>query len=323
MEKINNIMDDRKINIDLIRIVSIIGVILIHTTTYVAEGCFWAVPCFVVISGALWLNRPDVSIKKILTKNVARLLSLLWGCSFLYAIVNEGIIHFLDNQSINWHDFWVMVVEGRYHFWFIWMIVGLYLITPLLNRGMQDTRVAYYFLIVLFLFSIVVPSLQNLHFLEWTKWITGKMSLQFSQYLFYFVLGGCLYRIKIDGKPIIKVVIYILGIVIFAVRIMEITPFLNDVFEVLCVVCIWGLAKEIGKRIGGVCRKVVIGVSDLSLGVFLVHDFFITIFNRATVDMAIGENVVVSMVEPVFVVFSSFIFCYAITRLSIVRRFLC
>lgn len=86
----------------------------------------WAVPVFVMISGALFLSGSQ-SIGHILKKNVSRLVTAFIFWSALYAVfmVNfEGCPTNLILQQF---------LNGHYHMWFLFMIVGLYLIVPFLR----------------------------------------------------------------------------------------------------------------------------------------------------------------------------------------------
>lgn len=146
----------RRWYLDILRIVSMAAVVVIHTAAFyflrldpgtpnwlVSEfwdGCMrWAVPVFVMISGALFLDPyKEMSIKKLYTSNIFRvvLIILFWG--FVYACVG-GIPEVPTwSKMISFVETWLM---GHYHMWFLYMIAGLYMVTPLLRaivRGGGD-----------------------------------------------------------------------------------------------------------------------------------------------------------------------------------------
>ena len=138
----------RVIYFDILRIVAIFFVVFVHLAAqhwadvdissrawfafnlYCTTGK-WSVPIFVMISGALFLGR-DVSISAILKKNVARIATvfLFWsGCyALVYLVFRHAPLSVVLSQFIT----------GHYHLWFLYMIVGLYLLIPLLRTIVQS-----------------------------------------------------------------------------------------------------------------------------------------------------------------------------------------
>ena len=43
--------------------------------------------------------------------------------------------------------------------WFIYMIIGLYMITPFLKRIVADEKLTRYFLILSFIFALLIPEI--------------------------------------------------------------------------------------------------------------------------------------------------------------------
>lgn len=80
-------MNERKYELNIMRIMSVLGVITIHVSTgFLERIASFAVPLFVMISGALWLDRDkEVTIKKLWTKNIFRIITafLFWSLSYV------------------------------------------------------------------------------------------------------------------------------------------------------------------------------------------------------------------------------------------------
>jgi surface polysaccharide O-acyltransferase-like enzyme len=166
--------------VDLIRTVAIILVIMVHaaiephpivTVMDQTEVVRWftvntydafadaSVPLFVMLSGALLLQPSKVEpIRVFLRKRALRL-----GLPFVF----WGMAYFLWRFFINHEALTVgSVVQGiltgpYYHFWFLYMLAGLYLITPVLRvvTAHADRRILRYFLVVVFVGTAVVPLL--------------------------------------------------------------------------------------------------------------------------------------------------------------------
>jgi surface polysaccharide O-acyltransferase-like enzyme len=166
--------------VDLIRTVAIILVIMVHaaiephpivTVMNQAEVVRWftvntydafadpSVPLFVMLSGALLLQPSKVeSIHVFLKKRALRL-----GLPFVF----WGTAYFLWRYFANHEALTaISVVQGiltgpYYHFWFLYMLAGLYLITPVLRvvTAHSDRRILRYFLMLVFFGTAVVPLL--------------------------------------------------------------------------------------------------------------------------------------------------------------------
>ncbi len=51
-----------------------------------------------------------------------------------------------------------LIIRGYSHLWFLHMIIGLYLLVPLLRKITENTRLTRYFLILAAIFSIIIPT---------------------------------------------------------------------------------------------------------------------------------------------------------------------
>ena len=91
----------------------------------------WSVPIFVMISGALFLGR-DTPICTILKKNVLRMVYVFVFWSGCYALISLLFRHSPPFDVLS------QFVTGHYHLWFLFMIVGLYLLIPLLRPIVQN-----------------------------------------------------------------------------------------------------------------------------------------------------------------------------------------
>lgn len=174
----------------------------------------WCVPVFVMISGALFLERP-IPLKKLYGKHVARVAVAFVFWSGLYAAVNARRYALLRSQVVS--EF----VRGHYHLWFLFMIAGLYMITPLLRELVQSEKLARYFLLLALLFGFLLPVLVPLLSLRYPVLgdalgaALGYADLRFVMgYSGYFILGYLLNRRTLGARE--ERTIYALGALGFA-----------------------------------------------------------------------------------------------------------
>ena len=131
-----------------------------------------AVPLFVMLSGSLMLSPArNVSISRLFTKNMPRLLAalLFWGLAYeaypiLKAVFAEGIY---DVPGVFSAFRRVLSGDVHFHLYYLFIILGLYLVTPVLRvfTANAGRRMAQYFLVVSFsatavsFFSELLPDL--------------------------------------------------------------------------------------------------------------------------------------------------------------------
>ncbi|MFM2156348.1 MAG: hypothetical protein RL516_1097 [Bacteroidota bacterium] len=141
----------------------------------------FAVPFFVMLSGALLLNR-NISLPDFLKKRFLRILIPFLFWSVIYSVYN-----YLKNgeQEINYLIYFFNSLKdgASYHFWYIYMLIGLYLAIPILNKWIvnSDLQLIVYFLVIWFFGLLISFFNLNLH---------KDFSLTiFTGYVGYLILG--------------------------------------------------------------------------------------------------------------------------------------
>lgn len=174
----------------------------------------WSVPVFVMISGALFLEK-ECNLKKLYSKNILRLATAFAFWSVLYAILNS--------HGGKW-KFVLECVKGHYHMWFIFMLTGLYMGIPVMKKITESSGITVYYLVFAFLFAYFIPSI------VWTVNIFGNermkelikilnndyvnMNMQlFLGYAGYFIAGFYINRTDIGKKA--RYIIYFMGVIGF------------------------------------------------------------------------------------------------------------
>jgi len=144
-------MTARKTGLSYLRILSCFGIVLLHTlsvaellardvlspqadlTAWAVLNCLrWAVPCFVMITGALLLDPArELPIKKIYGKYLVRVLAALVVFSFIYRIFSCA----MDRTPLTAENFGRTLSNlwtggGWAHLWYLYTLIGLYLLLP-------------------------------------------------------------------------------------------------------------------------------------------------------------------------------------------------
>lgn len=209
--------DKRMIHYDLLRIVAAFSVVMLHSAGqkwYVLpvtdrewqianawDALFrFGVPIFVMISGAIFLNK-DIGIKRLYFHNIFRLLAIYWIWSGLYGIYDcrkRGL------GAAEWKEVIKELLGGRYHLWFLPMIVAIYMLVPILRSWVKnaDKRNLQYFLLLFIFLKIgmfTVSALSRSYIVRYASDLTNVAELGMAcSYIGYFVWG---YYIAHYGIP--------------------------------------------------------------------------------------------------------------------------
>lgn len=200
--------------VDLIRTVAIVLVLLLHASTEsyvnvelmssqsvqiwfasnfydsIARVC---VPLFVMLAGALLLqpSKADEPLRHFYKKRWDRL-----GLPFIFwSIIYFAWAALVDGKPLTLQSVTQGILTGPYYqFWFLYLLVGLYLLTPLLRVALKyaSRHVLKYTLAVWFVGTAVMPLLTlfgsyylNANFFIFTGWLG------------YYVLGAYLTKVEI------------------------------------------------------------------------------------------------------------------------------
>ncbi len=237
-----------------------------------------------MISGAVWFSKEkNVGEHVIWNKYILRIVTAFFFWSFIYACLH--VIFFPDmDDGFSIGHFIATWLRGRYHLWFCYLIIGIYMLYPILYQVVREEFMLKYFLLLLFLFLFIIPDIQQWRTFQWTKAITEDISFSFcSKYLFYFVCGYLLHT-KDFQHPIL---IYMIGLgmqiyLITGSAIIKING-MEDLNLPLASIC------DAGRNISFflLCKKIfhlkyeiaksekMISLSSMVFGIYLIHDFFV------------------------------------------------
>lgn len=198
-------MKERILYFDWLRVYATILVVTIHVAAnyiglnYTEGRAAWlsanfyesiarsSVPLFVMISGALLLsNKKDIDYPFFLKKRVSKILIPLVAWSFIYYCYQVFVRQWIEEFSIK--DFITLFLNNEIsvHFWFMYMILGLYFATPIVKIFIQNARRKdiEYFLMLWFYASFVVK------FMDFHYDLAFNIELfHVTNYVGYFVLG--------------------------------------------------------------------------------------------------------------------------------------
>ena len=346
---------DGNLPVDFIRTIAIVLVITVHAAiephpiiqvvdqtevirwftvnTYDAFAAV-SVPLFVMLSGALLLQPSKVEPIRVFLRKRALRLGLpfvFWGTAYFlwrFLVIHEALTMNSIVQGI--------LTGPYYHFWFLYMLAGLYLITPVLRvvTAHSERRILRYFLLVVFVGTAIVQ------LLVLVSGFTVELQLfAITGWIGYFVLGYFLLSTRIRSS--IMYALYFLGFFgtiigtyaatalvgghtgLFFLDYLSVTVILSSAALFLL------LLKRSPKRLDSLFPKVskfIHFVGRSSLVIYLAHVMILESLQKGYFGFQISVNTMNPIIEVPLITVITFAITLAIVflfgRIPIIRRFI-
>ena len=282
-----------------LRVIATISVILLHVASAVlykynqVPNSFWwigniydsfarfSVPMFLMITGALLLGRQH-SYPIFLKRKVIRILLPFVFWTAIYIIYNFIEPPQFNGKLASQSNFeWVLqqIRDGSsYHLWYVYMLLGIYLIIPLITKLVTSVRKMYIalFLIAWVLFIILSTSRTSESNFQWSLWY-------YFGYLGYLILGYYLSIIntKYKATSALAGFTFLIGLFITAYGTYYYTD-INGTFHklyyayltpnvLLMTASIFVLIKNVNIYLSAVLKKTRDLIDKHSYGIYLSH----------------------------------------------------
>jgi surface polysaccharide O-acyltransferase-like enzyme len=301
-------MKQRQTELDILRFLATLAVIMTHvcggtvkaipvtTPTWMfLNSCraavTWDVPIFVMISGRFFLDESRaITMKDIFGKYLKRLILafVVWSAVYqAYYVIHSAITGagYLNIKGIlsEW-------ITGAYHLWYLYMLAGLYILTPFLRKIAQDKKLTEYFLILFVVsqfvtnYAVAIPKVGEI-----ISTVLGITYFHFTLgYAGYFLLGYYLYRYGVPEKW--EKPLYALGIMLVVFSAVATTlhsryegapnawfstyQMPNIIIESAALYTFF--VKRVSKlQFSQRCRAFFAQMTELGFGVYLVHALII------------------------------------------------
>lgn len=346
--------NNRMVQLDLLRILACFSVVMLHCaaqfwyTLPVTETNWkiansydavfrFGVPVFVMISGALFLPATkEIDLKRLYTHNILRLVIIyvVWSC--IYGLFD---CRFYSWSVLDKGDIIREIFAGRYHLWYLPMIVGIYMLLPILRSwiGGAKKKNLQYFLVLFLIFQVGKETLLVLRQTEGMRYLWGLASLDMvCGYLGYFVLGYYIVHYGIEAKW--HKWIYLSGILSTAANVVlgdylaqqagEPVGEIYDsfgIFTFLIVVSLFlfftGPMSKINysSGISGVIKE----LSLATLGIYLLHIGLIEFLEPFGIHSMMFAPVVCIPAFAVFCFAVCFVFAALLRRIPLIGKYIC
>lgn len=335
--------EKRIIWLDIIRIVACFSVIANHYIDafifnsidkltgfnfifYIVQLCFSkiAVPLFFMITGVLLLKK-EYTYKDVLKKIIRILVPLI-------------IATILISYTINWigpYSFKDFFIEPIFSvFWYLYVLIGLYLMTPILQKMIKSLKSKQY--IYMFILCFIVPGIINyLNFVFNIKISHYFSCTFFSPLIVYYVIGVFLTELEKNKKNKVKAwvlllsssLIYIITFLILYSNDKEIYTFYTDcsnIFVGLISVSIFYLFRYYFEGIKTKIDKFISSVSLTTFGIYFFHMIVqLKLTNSVLITKIFDFSPIIALLLAEILSFSiCSIITFLLRKIPLVRRFL-
>lgn len=352
--------DKRQYYLDILRVLSIIGVTLIHSSSVIVvdmtnigslswwianiinSSSRWAVPVFFMISGALLLDAPgEIILKDFYKKRFSKIILpfLIW--SIIYSIIKHYFLHpdfpnWLEMPGIIFREF--LFDQVYVHFWFLYVLTTVYIILPFIKKLISnlDKKELRFWLIGWFVVSFVYKAGQQLY-----TYITNEslyISLLnipfFSGYLGFFLLGYYLHKYSLATAS--KNALYILGFLAFLlIPLMTYInsagkDFLDETFyghfslaTVFTAISVFLFIKNTdwNTLLNTKMKKLIVSLSNSTFGIYFIHLLIQLFVFRFFLDWLFYNSMFVLVFYAVNLI-ANFMTCYMCVKFASLNNYI-
>ncbi|SHJ08111.1 Surface polysaccharide O-acyltransferase, integral membrane enzyme [Clostridium cavendishii DSM 21758] len=296
--------------LDVLRVVSILSVILLHSASAITEDlisigsvhwwaanvinslCRWSVLVFFMISGALILgNSKEESLKTFFHKRFFKIAVPFFIWSFVYSVVKHCILYKDITSILAMPKIFInelLFDKVYYHFWFMYVILGMYCVLPFIKKIINNLSKGelQFWLGAWFFIAFVYRSVQIIYANSTNKelYISFLNIPFFTGYIGFFILGYYLHKYEV--KRITDYIFYILGFVSFLV--VPLMTYINSagkdyldesfyshfsMTSIFTAVAVFLLFKNIKWEglLNNKMKKLMTSLSNSTFGIYLIH----------------------------------------------------
>lgn len=282
---------EREVFLDVIRIIACLMVILMHspmpglgTPGPVLTGIsFVTAPCiglFFMVSGALLLP-VKVPMKEFYIRRLSRVVwpTVIWSLFYILLALIKGDLVVPDLPKILFSI--PFSAQGNGIMWFMYTLIGLYLISPLISPWLEKaSKREIEFVLLLWVVTLLYPLVSSYVVVDETP---KGILYSFSGYAGYYLLGYYLRKYSPKVNWTIKVLMFVVPVIICGITLFEGVEV--DFYRLFWYLSIFVVVMAAGwflllMDLGSAMKSAALSsngfsktVSNLCFGTYLIHIF--------------------------------------------------
>jgi surface polysaccharide O-acyltransferase-like enzyme len=326
---------------DAMRTVATLSVIILHTSAgmlyaikdislaHWSVACFYnsfsrfCVPLFLILTGSLLLGKED-SLFSFFKKRFSKILIPFLFWSLFYLLYHQAF-------QISWQDLRGLALRwSSYHLWYLYLLLGIYLFTPILNRWIKQapyTEIIYFIGLWLLATTLEV----------WGNRLYFKTSIElryFAGFIGYVVLGYFLIKYKNDKYiKFLYSIRYVIFIISFIITFAG-TYYLSlrkesyqEVFHnnlsinvIMLSVAIFLIIINWKETNSNILNQFICQISKYSFGIYLIHPFVLYFLPNLGITYLLIHPILYVVLATTIVLSISFLISYLINKIPYLRR---
>ncbi len=351
----------RVIWIELLRIMACIGVIGIHAGSQhfrdmPLDSSVWAVSnfyhginrfavaSFIMISGCLYLDQKRTwDLKRLWKRNIlpVAVAYIFWQVFYAaYRIITNGTLAKGGKAALV--KFMVYISKSYFHLWYLPMLIGFLIITPMLWEIVNSTRGKQWeeYMIILFLVFQILPYTVNYFPFPWKEHVMDILQTvqpeMVTGYIGYFVLGHYLSHYEISKK--LEYLVYVLGVIMIlaAIGLCYISsqkagkPIQSFYENYTLAGFLWGSSfflffkNHLSKiKWSEQQEKTICYLGSCTFGIYLIHALIRNILHKVGIDsMMIGNTVIAIPIVIALIFVISLIAVMIIKKIPLIGKWI-
>ena len=303
----------RNLGLDLLKIFSCIGVVILHSTmsgfnleqynisAYLYYLGTYAIPLFFMLNGYFLLNKKILSYGYVLNKIVGILTIVsVWN-------ILVWLIRWDFNVNPVRKIIGSLVQKGYfYQFWFFGSLIIIYLTLPIIKKVLEKDY--SYSVVLLFLMVIgIVIEIINTFIIHKPIQQYVPQTFRLWTWFFYYILGGYLGKINIQEIKLTKFIIISFSIIFIISPILLFylaknvyhNIFAEYFYDAMIVKIVstglFILFVKIEKHIVLKNNELIVMLSSLTMGVYIVHTFILARVVKY-IDTSVSYNTIIILI---------------------------
>lgn len=248
----------------------------------------WAVPCFIMVTGALLLQKgKKITYRKLFSKYILRAFAALVLFSILFRLFDI----YMDSEELSISSMFQGVFEiftgtGWSHLWYLYLLIGLYLLLPFYKKVvlLSSKNELRYLLGVYIIFLSLLPIFQIANIYP------GFYIHVSTIYPFYLFLGYVLYTEILKPGRILSIAMIFAGTICIVVLtyirwnsdLVQMEQFwgYSSIFVILQASGIFSLFQSMKEIKYNILKTTLQKLDQCSFGIYLIHMMFVRIVIR-------------------------------------------
>ena len=288
----------RNINLDLLKVLACVGVVLLHTTmggfketgswnllTYLYYLGTYSIPLFFMVNGYLLLGKREITYSYVLQK-IKWILITVSSWTFIVWLFKRDFTENLIKKIVG-----SLIQKGYFfQFWFFGAVILIYICLPILKKFLNSKRSYLYILSVLLVIGLIFELANIVLQMPIQTYVIQTFRLW--TWFFYYVLGGYIAQFTMkelksrfkNWMKIVSILLFLISplILFFIAKTAYHNLFAEYFYDTLFVkVSTLGIFLTIlTLTLNEKRNEWIVSLSNQTMGVFIIHTYIMKVWEK-------------------------------------------